>query len=312
MNTFKKKEKIKLTKTVLRFAMFAVFMVACMVNGFVAHAEKKPLIRIAYYDDGEYEAGESIRTHRLYVGMQWSPQVAYEYGIEDGEDNVWLQESVGTLAGVTFTSSNEKVATVDEKGIIKAKKEGTANITVTSSELNVTIPVKVLPIKKVNTKKLVKEVKRDSKEFEWPIYGTYSKKDRDVKKGFVKANKKYIFHLYSIRKYKQPDGKYRYVFAYQVVNKKGKPIKGTTQKLEVPVEQIMVWWGLCSNFDSVGTVKWAVKDNHCSLGWQTMPYPQTKAYLKVARTYARENIYASEDDFYTATKKYGWRNMCGN
>ena len=74
----------------------------------------------------------------------------------------------------------------------------------------------------------------------------------------------------------------------------------------------MVWWGLCSNFDSVGTVKWAVKDNHCSLGWQTMPYPQTKADLKVARTYARENIYTSEDDFYTATKKYGWRNMCGN
>ena len=312
MSIFKKKEKIKHTKTALRFAMFVVFMVACMGNGFVAHAEKKPLIHVTYDELCGGEGEEKVETHRLYVGMQWSPSVTYEYGVEDGEDNVYMTESVGTLAGVTFTSSNEKVATVDEKGIIKAKKEGTANITVTSSELNVTIPVKVLPIKKVNTKKLVKEVKRDSKEFEWPIYGTYSKKDRDVKKGFVKANKKYTFHLYSIRKYKQPDGKYRYVFAYQVVNKKGKPIKGTTQKLEVPVEQIMVWWGLCSNFDSVGTVKWAVKDNHCSLGWQTMPYPQTKAYLKVARTYARENIYASEDDFYTATKKYGWRNMCGN
>ena len=312
MSIFKKKEKIKHTKTVLRFAMFAVFMMACMGNGLVAHAEKKPLIRIAYYDDGDYEAGASIPTHRLYVGMQWSPQVAYEYGVEDGEDNVWMQESAGTLAGVTFTSSNEKVATVDEKGIIKAIKAGTANITVSSPELNVTIPVKVLSIKKVNTKKLVKEVKRDSKDFEWPVNGTYSKKDRDVKKGFVKANKTYTFNLYSIRKYKQPDGKYRYVFTYQVVNKKGKPIKGTTQKLEVPVEQIMVWWGLCSNFDSVRCVKNMVKDNNCSLGWQTMPYPQTKADLKIARDYARENIYTSEDDFYTATKKYGWRNMCGN
>lgn len=43
--------------------------------------------------------------------------------------------------------------------------------------------------------------------------------------------------------------------------------------------------------------------------WQTMPYP-TKAELKQKRLYARENIYKSEDDYYKATLRYGWRNMC--
>jgi hypothetical protein len=216
-----------------------------------------------------------------------------------------MYESAGTLKGVSFSSSKPSVASVSKKGIVKAKKAGTTKITITSEELTKTIKVKVLAIEKVNKKNLVKEVKYKSGDgYDWPIYVTYDKSDTDVKKGYVKTGVKYDCTLYSVRKYKQPSGKYRYVFAYQVLDKKGKAIKGT-EKEEVPVEQIMVWWGLCER------TQWQISglaDLEVPWGWQTFAYPPTKKELKEARTYARENIYTSEDDYYTATYTYGWRN----
>lgn len=298
MNKMQKKHVAKL----LRFFVLAMFVLGIMNERIVVNAANKPLIHVSLVED-------STKSHRLYVGMQWSPAVHYEYGEEDGDDNVWVRESAGTLKGVTFSSSNPKVASVDKNGIVKAKKAGTAKITIKSAELNKTIKVKVLQIKKVNKKKLVKEVIRKSDEFDWPLINTYEKKDKDVKNGIVKAKKKYNLSLYSIRKYKQPNGKYRYVFAYQVFDKKGKLVK-KAQMIEVPVEEVMIYWGLCSNFDSVQTVAGAVKENHCDLAWQTYPYPNNKKDLKQVRAYARENIYSSKNAYYSATYKYGWRNMC--
>lgn len=45
---------------------------------------------------------------------------------------------------VTFKSSNKKIATVTSKGIIKAKKEGVAQITITSGKKKVKVTVRVM------------------------------------------------------------------------------------------------------------------------------------------------------------------------
>jgi hypothetical protein len=298
----------KTLKTRRRIAVIlvAVMVVALLPKITVANAAKKPLVGVSY--DGE-------NSTTLYVGMQWSPRVCYEYGVEDDEDgnNVWMYESAGTLKGVSFSSSKPSVASVSKKGIVKAKKSGTTKITITSEELTKTIKVKVLAIEKVNKKNLVKEVKHKSSDYyDWPVYNTYDKSDTDVKKGYVKAGVKYHCTLYSVRKYKQPSGKYRYVFAYQVLDKKGKAIKGA-EKVEVPAERVLVLFGLCNRAKmSISCIAGYVNtENSVSWGWQSQPYPSTKKGLKEARTYARENIYTSEDDYYKATYKYGWRNLCG-
>lgn len=267
-------------------------------------AKKKPLVGVTY---GDYYGSQS-KTMKLYEGMQWTPKVTYEYGVKDAEDNVQIVESVGTLKGASFTSNNKKVATVDEKGIITAKKAGTAKIKIASQELNQTITIKVLAIGKVNKKNLTKEAKLQSDDFDWPLIITYDNTDRDVKKGYVKANKGYKSSLYSVRQYKQPNGKYRYVFAYQVLNKKGKAIKGT-KLVEFPVEQVAGYWGLSTGCNMCISCAAAFVKGEETMHWQTMPYP-TKAELKEIRLYARENIYKSEDDYYKATLRYGWRNMC--
>ncbi len=44
---------------------------------------------------------------------------------------------------IKYKSSNKKVATVSSKGVVKAKKKGTANITVTSGKKKVTVKVTV-------------------------------------------------------------------------------------------------------------------------------------------------------------------------
>ena len=51
---------------------------------------------------------------------------------------------------VTYSSSNKKVATVSSKGVIKAKKAGTAKITVKSGKKKVVVTVKVTGVKTTN------------------------------------------------------------------------------------------------------------------------------------------------------------------
>lgn len=297
-----KKRKISFMKRVMSWVLLCAVAFGCVSGITVTNAaKKKPLVGVTYSD---YQP----KTMKLYEGMQWSPTVTYEYGEKDAEDNVAIEESVGTLIGASFTSNNKKVATVDENGIITAKKAGTAKIKIASQELNQTITIKVLAIGKVNKKNLTKEAKLKSDDFDWPLFITYDNTDQDVKKGYVKANKGYKCSLYSVRQYKQPNGKYRYVFAYQVLNKKGKAIKGL-KLVELPVEQVMGYWGLCVECEKFKGVAASFVKGEETMHWQTMPYP-TKAELKQKRLYARENIYKSEDDYYKATLRYGWRNMC--
>ena len=44
---------------------------------------------------------------------------------------------------VTYRSSNKKVATVSSKGVVTAKKKGTAKITVRSGKKSYTVKIKV-------------------------------------------------------------------------------------------------------------------------------------------------------------------------
>ena len=294
----------KFMKKMMSCLLLLAVVFGCVTGGTVTSAALKPLVSVTFDDrDGN---SSSASKKKLYEGMQWNPKVIYEYGKEGADDNFVIEESVGTLKGVTFTSSNKKVATVDKDGIITAKKPGTAKINIASEELNKTITVKVLACQKVNKKNLTKEVKRPSEEWDWPLSLTYDNTAKDVKKGYVKANKKYASSLYSIRQYKQPNGKYRYVFAYQVLNKKGKAIKGMKLK-EIPVETIMGCYGLCTEPDKFRyCAETAVKTN----GKEWPHWQSWTLSLKTFRKYARENIYTSKDDFFNAARRYGWLNMC--
>ena len=90
---------------------------------------------------------------------------------------------------VTYSSSNKKVATVSSKGVIKAKKAGTAKITVKSGSKKVVVTVKVTGVK---TTKLsgVPATKSVSKGKSFKIKAIATPKNTDEKITFKSSNKK--------------------------------------------------------------------------------------------------------------------------
>ena len=90
---------------------------------------------------------------------------------------------------VTYSSSNKKVATVSSKGVIKAKKAGTAKITVKSGSKKVVVTVKVTGVK---TTKLsgVPATKKIAKGKSFKIKATATPKNTDEKITFKSSNKK--------------------------------------------------------------------------------------------------------------------------
>lgn len=90
---------------------------------------------------------------------------------------------------VTYSSSNKKVATVSSKGVIKAKKAGTAKITVKSGKKKVVVTVKVTGVK---TTKLsgVPAGKTVSKGKSFKIKAIATPKNTDEKITFKSSNKK--------------------------------------------------------------------------------------------------------------------------
>lgn len=90
---------------------------------------------------------------------------------------------------VTYSSSNKKVATVSSKGVIKAKKAGTAKITVKSGSKKVVVTVKVTGVK---TTKLsgVPAIKKIAKGKSFKIKAAATPKNTDEKITFKSSNKK--------------------------------------------------------------------------------------------------------------------------
>ena len=90
---------------------------------------------------------------------------------------------------VTYSSSNKSVATVSSKGVIKAKKAGTAKITVKSGSKKVVVTVKVTGVK---TTKLsgVPETKTISKKKSFKIKAVATPKNTDEKITYKSSNKK--------------------------------------------------------------------------------------------------------------------------
>lgn len=90
---------------------------------------------------------------------------------------------------VTYSSSNKKVATVSSKGVIKAKKAGTAKITVKSGRKKVVVTVKVTGVK---TTKLsgVPAGKTVSKGKTFKIKAVATPKNTSEKIAYKSSNKK--------------------------------------------------------------------------------------------------------------------------
>lgn len=90
---------------------------------------------------------------------------------------------------VTYSSSNKKVATVSSKGVIKAKKAGTAKITVKSGKKKVVVTVKVTGVKTTNLSG-VPAAKNVSKGKSFKIKAIATPKNTDEKIAFKSSNKK--------------------------------------------------------------------------------------------------------------------------
>lgn len=90
---------------------------------------------------------------------------------------------------VTYSSSNKKVATVSSKGVIKAKKAGTAKITVKSGKKKVVVTVKVTGVKTTNLSS-VPAAKNVSKGKSFKIKAIATPKNTDEKITFKSSNKK--------------------------------------------------------------------------------------------------------------------------
>ena len=90
---------------------------------------------------------------------------------------------------VTYSSSNKKVATVSSKGVIKAKKAGTAKITVKSGKKKVVVTVKVTGVKTTNLSG-VPATKNISKGKSFKIKAIATPKNTDEKITFKSSNKK--------------------------------------------------------------------------------------------------------------------------
>ena len=90
---------------------------------------------------------------------------------------------------VTYSSSNKKVATVSSKGVIKAKKVGTAKITVKSGKKKVVVTVKVTGVKTTNLSG-VPAAKNISKRKSFKIKAIATPKNTDEKITFKSSNKK--------------------------------------------------------------------------------------------------------------------------
>ena len=90
---------------------------------------------------------------------------------------------------VTYSSSNKKVATVSSKGVIKAKKTGTAKITVKSGKKKVVVTVKVTGVKTTNLSG-VPAAKNISKRKSFKIKAIATPKNTDEKITFKSSNKK--------------------------------------------------------------------------------------------------------------------------
>lgn len=90
---------------------------------------------------------------------------------------------------VTYSSSNKKVATVSSKGVIKAKKAGTAKITVKSGKKKVIVTVKVTGVKTTNLSG-VPAAKNVSKGKSFKIKAIATPKNTDEKITFKSSNKK--------------------------------------------------------------------------------------------------------------------------
>ena len=92
---------------------------------------------------------------------------------------------------VTYSSSNKKVATVSSKGVIKAKKAGTAKITVKSGKKKVVVTVKVTGVKTTNLSG-VPAAKNVSKGKSFKIKAIATPKNTDEKITFKSSNKKVV------------------------------------------------------------------------------------------------------------------------
>ena len=127
------------------------------------------------------------------------------------------------------------------------------------------------------------------------MWFTYKKKDAIVKKGIVEANKKYDAKLVSIVTYKVK-GKKQYVMKYQLLDKDGKELEGVFE--EMPFE------------------KWLYVENICiGINWSRKvisKLAKQKKFLVYWDSFAQQEDteFESEDEYYDAMDKYGWKYIC--
>ncbi len=266
----------------------------------IVQAEEETANQLEVYQEypsigssGGFKKGKVVK---LYVGMNYAPKIKWESGekVQYG--------TVSDLKNSVFKSENKKIASINEKGIVTAKKPGKTEIQVTSDEWSGTIKIKVLAIKKIKKNKLVKTIKADESCWNMPLTVTYDKKEEAVKKGYVKANKKYDLLLDSVSIYKQPNNSKRYMLNYAVYDEKGKQIKNV-KSVQVPYEKVLVYLHICEVDFSTWVFVNCCKGKTFGISGEFNGIESKKDLRNPPKT--------KKDMGEFTWWEYGWKNLCG-
>lgn len=179
---------------------------------------------------GEMSGGVQPGSEQAVTGVQFKKQTIT---LKPGKkvDNIKL---VPENVAVTYTSSNNKVATVDNKGIVKGVNAGKAVITAKAGDVSTAFVVKVSPKKVANLK--IKKKSASSIKISWKRdkkatgYQVMMKTGKKGNYKLIKTIKKNKIVTYTKNKLKKGKTYYLKVRAYKVID--GKKVYGDYSKVK--------------------------------------------------------------------------------
>ena len=122
-----------------------VFLLVILIN-IKAYAITLPWLTISSYDYSNGDKMTQNETKKVEVGkaLQLYALMAYGRDFEENTEDFGIFVHEANLSGVTWVSSNNEIATVDNSGKVTGVSAGIATITATYNENSVDYEVTVL------------------------------------------------------------------------------------------------------------------------------------------------------------------------
>ena len=130
-------------------------------TGLVTALKEGPAVITVITNDGGFEATCDVTVNKKVIPVSEVELNKIELTLDEGKEEklvVTVKPEDATDKSVVWESSNATVATVDQEGLVKAVKVGTAKITVKTKDgvqatCNVTVNKKVIPVTEVQLNK---------------------------------------------------------------------------------------------------------------------------------------------------------------